>query len=187
MWFCHNYECSYKQKYFVEVGAMKKLYFPKLGIILWTTIIIFTILLSSFANINSLSNFIPQIEIAIVFFAAIYLSVSYWQLFLYGAFIDVLNGSPLGITPFTIILIASILSKFKTNLSKQSTLRILIYFLATLILASILKYLLFSIYFSVRPEICFSTLVKGLMSNIVFYIALHSFLYNKIYMKRYEN
>lgn len=166
---------------------MTKLYFPKLGIILWILIIISTILLSTFSSVGFISNWLPQIEIALVFFASIYLSVGYWQLFLYGAFVDVVYGSPLGITPFVIILIASILSKFKTNLSKQSTIRILTYFLVTFILANIVKYLLFSIYFSVRPQIYFWHLVQALIANMVFYSAMHSLLYNKIYMKRYEN
>lgn len=166
---------------------MKKLYFPKLGIIYWILILLFTIILSYISQIKSWSNYLPQFEISIVFFAAIFLSISYWQLFLYGIFVDVLYGSPIGISPFILILLCSILSRFKTNLSKQSTHRILLYFFFTMIATNIIKYVMFSIYFSVKPDIDFYILAMQIPVNMLFYMAIHALLYNKLYMKRYEN
>ena len=168
-------------------NSKNKLYAQTPNIKFWILLVLSSIAPISLGKLGLDLYLTPQIEICITFFASIYFSVILWQLFLYGLFIDVLYGQPIGVTSLILLLLANVISRFKGNLSKQGLRPILIYFTYAIISTNLLRHIIFSIYYSSRIVPYYSEILINLLVNIIFYIFLHMVLYNKVYSKHYDN
>jgi len=125
---------------------------------------------------------LPQIEIGIAFFLSIYTRVLPLQLFLYGLFIDVAYDTQIGISALILLMINRIIFRFKTNLSKQDMKSIFLYFSATFIVISILKYVIFALE-SHNYNVNLKTISINLLINIAFYPILHIMLLYSPYVQ----
>ena len=153
----------------------------------WPIIIVVSLLPLSLARLGADLYLMPQIEVAATFFLSIYARTKSWQFFLYGLFIDVAYGHPIGISSLTLLLLHHIIGKFKANLSKQNIWVILVYFACSQLAISILKYIIFSIYYSSEIIGFNGEILINLLINIIFYPIIHSLLSNRIYLKNHEN
>ena len=153
----------------------------------WIMVIIASIIPTAITRLGIELYLTPQIEIALTFFLSIYGRTKAWQFFLYGLFIDIAYGTPIGISSLILLSLHHVIGKFKANLTKQNFGVILVYFIYSTLVIAILRYIIFSIYYSADIKIYSSTILINLMINILFYPILHLLLSNSIYFKNYEN
>lgn len=151
---------------------MKKTFYI---IIFWFIIMVVSLLPLSLARIGLDAYMLPQIEIGIAFFLSIFTNILPLQLFLYGLFIDVAYGNHIGITAFILLVMNSILYRFKANLCKQDMSSILKYFIITLLIVETFKYLTFAFETS-DYQVNFKIIAINLLINITFYPILHIIL-----------
>lgn len=159
----------------------------KPGLLLWLMGILFSLIPASINKLGIAVYLMPQIELSLIFFASIYLKISPISVFLYGLFIDVAYGRPMGITALILMLIYFIIGKMRTKLENISYSSIILYFLYCMIIVKILELVILSIYYSSNIVPYYSELIINIFVNVIFYILLHKFLYNRIYSKHYEN
>ena len=151
------------------------------GIIFWIILIFASLFPLSLTRFGIPPYLTPQIELPIIFFAAIYLRISPLHVFLYGLLLDVAYGKPMGITSMLILLLFHIVGKMKTKLENLSIRSIILHFTYTIIIVKFVEMVLLSIYYSsnIMPHIGHVT--ANIVVNVVFYIILHYLLQNKIY------
>ncbi|MGV2433023.1 MAG UNVERIFIED_CONTAM: hypothetical protein LVQ98_07040 [Rickettsiaceae bacterium] len=162
-------------------------YFYTLNIGFWALIIILSILPVGLGRIGLELYFTPQIEISIVFFLSIYSNIKSPYIFAYGIFIDVIYGQPVGMTSFILLILNRIIYRFKANLSKQNINSIIIYFIYSIIAVTILKHIIFSLYYSSSIVPYYWEILVHLLVNIIFYPLMHLFLYHLLHYTRHEN
>ncbi len=151
-------------------------------LIFWIIVMVASLLPISLTRIGLDLYLLPQIEIGIAFFLSIYTRVLPLQLFLYGLLIDVAYGTQIGISALILLMINRIIFRFKTNLSKQDMKSIFLYFSATFIVISILKYVIFALE-SHNYNVNLKTISINLLINIAFYPILHIMLLYSPYVQ----
>lgn len=164
-----------------------RIYSRKLGVVFWVILVLFSIFIHELDYIGISDYLVPQIEIAVIFFVSIYLSIYFWQIFLYGIFMDVLSGQIIGSTPFVLLIIAYIIGKFSASLATQNMKRILLYFLYVFLSSNFIKFVIISLHTGIYVRYSLWHVTSLVFINLVFYLMLHLFMYNKIYLKSYEN
>lgn len=112
------------------------------NLILWIGILVITLLPLSLSKFGVNPYFMPQIEIPCVFLLALYCNVSSLQIFLYGLFIDVAYGSPLGVSSLILLLAHKLITRFKNALLNQDNTSITTYFICTAFIIAFIKYLI---------------------------------------------
>jgi len=153
----------------------------------WIVTAIATLVPIALARLGIDLYLMPQIEVGITFFLSIYTRPKTWIFFLYGLFIDVAYGNPLGVNALILVLLNYIIAKFKPNLSKQSMRMIIICFIYSILGISFLKYIIFTIYYASEIAPYYSDILINILINILFYPLLHLLLSNRKHYKNHEN
>lgn len=166
--------------------AKDKLYLTT-NIGFWLVIAIASLLPLAAARLGLELYLTPQIEICVAFFLSIYSRPKSWQFFIYGLFIDVVYGNPIGVTSLILLLLNYIISKFNSNLSKQNMRVILVYFTYSVVVIAALRYIVFSIYYGTGFLGFNSEILINLLINIIFYPVIHLALSNRVHFKHHEN
>jgi rod shape-determining protein MreD len=167
--------------------AKNKLYIKTTNIGFWLVVLVASLLPLALVRLGIELYLTPQIEIAVTFFLSIYSRAKSWQFFIYGLFIDVAYGNPIGVSSIILLLLNYIISKFNANLSKQSMRIILVYFAYSIVAIAALKYIIFSIcYASESLNFNRKILINSLI-NIIFYPIIHLLLSNRVNLKTHEN
>ena len=128
---------------------------------------------------------LPQFEILITFFLSIYTAVVPLQYFVYGVFIDVSYGNPIGITPLLLISVNYVIKRYKLNLSKQDIMSLLLYFACTNLVVVLLKHLLFLLNGTKYYQ--YKEIIVNIVVTIICYPFLHFLLSRTSYVKNNEN
>ena len=153
----------------------------------WAVILVTSLLPVALARLSIDLYLLPQIEIGIVFFLSIYCRTRPWQFFLYGIFMDIAYGNPIGTLPFIMLALNYIIHKFKANLSKQDMMTIFIYFICTAVAIMAFKHIIFSLKNRYDYTDYYYVILVNLVVNIIYYPMLHWILSHSAYLKKYEN
>ncbi len=142
--------------------------------LLYFTFLMLTFLPIALVKTGITAEILPALEIAIIYFSALYFPIPIWQIFLYGIFVDELYGIPIGIDSALLIVIYAILQKLHILLISKPPLSNIVGFVITSVSFILFKYLVLTYHF--EHIVYFPKIVMQCFATIIFYPAVHYIL-----------
>lgn len=112
------------------------------SLLFYFLILIITITPIAIVRLNILGDIIPNLELYIIYFSALYYPVSIVQIFLYGFCVDEIYGSLAGLHSSLFILGYMVLLRAKAILLSRLPLSLFLGFLLFTLIFAILKYII---------------------------------------------
>ena len=143
--------------------------------ILYFIVAIFFVLNSINLYVNNFSKVMPSFGIMIIFYFAVYKNVmSYFALFFFGVFSDVLMGLPLGITSLSLLVSKKMFTRITPLLSiNRNMYKITLHFIIFFVIFLVVKWLITGTYFQALYSII--PLIFELFISLLFHIVLYNF------------
>lgn len=111
-------------------------------LLLYTLILIISICPIALIRLNILGDIIPNLELYIIYFSALYYPVSIFQIFVYGFLVDQIYGSLVGLHSSLFILVYMFLSRMRSILLSKLPFSLFWGFLVLVLLFSFTKYMI---------------------------------------------
>lgn len=153
------------------------------AILSYFLILIITITPIAIIRLNILADIIPNLELYIIYFSALYCPVSIVQIFLYGFYVDAVYGSLAGLDSALFILGYVVLLSAKAILLSRLPLSLFLGFLLFIVIFAILKYIILVKIFGYYASLL--KIALQICTTIFLYPAAY-FCFSKI-VKIYEN
>lgn len=145
--------------------------------LLYSIILILSVLPSSMIKLGISSEILPAPELLFLYFLVIHYDLYIIQIFLYGIFIDELQGLRIGLTPTLLILCYYIIVRLKPHIISKGKMLEIGAFAPLCIIYSLMKYFIIKLCLGIECDaIKISTQTSV---TILFYPSIY-FLLNKI-------
>ena len=127
-------------------------------------------------RIISPSSIIPALYLIIIY----YLSLKYrdnfilFLFFIYGVIRDLLFSYPVGLTSILIIIYSRFVASNKTSLINQSFVRVFLYFIISVLIFNLIKYVIITFLFGVHGN--YMELLFHVITTIILYPPIYNIL-----------
>ena len=122
------------------------------------------------------SSIIPALYLIIIY----YLSLKYrdnfilFLFFIYGVIRDVLFSAPVGLTSILILIYSGYVALNKASLVNQSFIKVFLYFIISVLVFNLLKYIIIALLFGVHGN--YMELLFHMITTIILYPLLYNIL-----------